>query len=434
MKKALIIILHILGFPALLGYLTYKSIDMIKGGLSYGVFVFVGLIVTLLFALIYFLVIGIMAKKAKKKNKKNIYRQTFVAMILSFCLLGGLWIGLDLGIPNFLKDATSSTIFYEDLADNYYARSVVNKELLNEYIKRNVENGNLSSATLEEYQKQGVKNEEVANLIKVHFASIDKDGYATFKGPNIDFALSDRMTIAVLVHLLLDTRKISDQEYHLYDAKTKDVVTDPVEWNILDMLGEPMDIADIELLGDEGYKDFLNSLPAAAKGVLQLAAPNGEAFRKFITNTVNGENLKGVLPRMTEGITGSPIFIGIDGVTIQLVPSNQSRGVLDYQSMGWLNSNGLVYAIVMLFSTRKLFLIWAAVLVVTNFLIGMLRGMGAELKEKEEQMQKEAQPATNPYMRAGYGAYPGVTYGSVAYPPSSGYSAAVRRYDMSNFR
>ena len=83
MKKILIVILHLLGFPALIGLITYNSIDMIKGGISYGVFLFVGIIVTVLFALIYFLVVGIMAKSAKKKNKQNIYRQTFVAMILS---------------------------------------------------------------------------------------------------------------------------------------------------------------------------------------------------------------------------------------------------------------------------------------------------------------------------------------------------------------
>lgn len=429
MKKALMVILHILGFPALLGYLTYLSIDIIKGGLSYGVFVFVGLIVTLLFAIIYYLVIGIMAKKAKKKSKQNIYKQTYVAMILSFCLLGGFWIGLDLGIPNLLADATSSTIFYEDLADNYYARSVINEELLNEYIARNVKNGNLKSTTLEEYQKQGVKNAEVAKLIEVHFASIDKDGYATFKGPNISAALGDRMTIPVLVHLLMDTRKVSDQEYYLYDAKTKEVDTDPVEWNVLDMLGTPMDIADLELLGDEGYQEFLNSLDPAIRGLLKIPYPNAEKFRGFISDLVNG-----ILPGMTEGITGSPIFLGIDGVTLQLVPSNESRGVLDYQSMGWLNSNGLIYAIVVLFSTRKLFLIWAAVLVVTNFMIGLLRGMGKELKDKETKASRQ-QAGSSPYARPNYGgAYPNYTYGSVAPRyPSGMYNTQVRRYDMSNF-
>lgn len=420
MKKILIVILHLLGFPALIGLITYNSIDMIKGGISYGVFLFVGIIVTVLFALIYFLVVGIMAKSAKKKNKQNIYRQTFVAMILSLCLLGGFWIGLDIGLPGLLKDETSGTIFYEDLADNYYARSVINKELLDEYIKRNVNNGNLKSKTLAEYQQEGVRNEEVAKLVNVHYESIHEDGYVTFKGPSIDFALGDRMTIAVLVHLLLDTRKISEQEYYLYDAKTDKVVTDPIDWNILDMLGTPMDIADLDMLGDEGYEDFIEGLGVAGNAI-KLVAPTAEDFRAFIANTANN-----ILPGITEGITGSPIFLGIDGVTLQLVPSNESRGVLDYQSMGWLNSNGYIYAIVMLFSTRKFFLIWAGVLVVTNFMIGMLRGMGKELKAKEK---KNSRPVGKLNQRPNYG------YGGVAprNPNYGMYDAAIRRYDMSNF-
>lgn len=434
MKKLLIVILHLLGFPALLGLVIYNSIEMIQGGLSYGVFVFVGIILTAVFALIYFLVIGLMAKSAKKKNKKNLYRQTFVAMILSLCMLGGLWVGLDVFIPDFLKDATSSTIFYEDLADNYYARSVVNKELLDEYIRRNVENGNLTTLSVEEYQAEGVKNEEVANLISVHFASIDKDGYATFKGPNIDLALGDRMTIAVLVHLLLDTRKIPDQEYYLYNSKTDKVETDPVQWNVLDMLGTPMDLADVDIFGDEGYEDFIAGLGSTGAAIKMLV-PNGAAFRKLISDVANN-----IVPVATEGITGSPIFLGIDGVTLQLVPSNESRGVLDYQSMGWLNSNGLIYAIVMLFSTRKFFLIWAGVMVMTNFMIGLLRGMGKELKEKEMRAKRPQGPVPASPQMGRYPAYPSYpgnygnyVYGSVA-PRPGNYDAAVRRYDMSSFR
>lgn len=428
MKKALIIILHLLGFPALIGYLAFISFDMIKGGISYGVFVFAGLIVTVLFALIYFLVIGLMAKSAKKKNKRNIYRQTFVAMILGACLLGGFWIGMDVGLPGVLKDATSSTIFYEDLADNFYARSVVNEELLNEYIKRNVANGNLKTKTLAEYQSEGVRNEEVANLIKVHFASIDKDGYATFKGPNIDLALGDRMTIGVLVHLLMDTRKIPDQEYYLYNAKTNKVETDPIIWNVLDMMGTPMDITDVAMFGDEGYQEFLNGLGSTGD-LLRVVAPKAVDFRDTVTTMANG-----ILPGITEGITGSPIFLGIDGMTIQLVPSNISRGVLDYQSMGWLNSNGLIYIIVMLFSTRRLFLIWAGVLVLTNFMIGMLRGMSEELKAKDSRNNRPMGGNPN-YRPNNYGGPQNYVYGSVApRNPYPAYDASVRRYDMNNFR
>lgn len=422
MKKALQIILHILGFPALIGLIVYNSFEMIKDGISYGVFVFIGIIITVLFALIYFLVIGIMAKRAKRKNKQNIYRQTFVAMILSFVMLGGFWIGLDLGIPDFLADATSNTIYYEDLADNYYARSIVNKELLDEYIKRNVANGNLKSTSLEEYQAQGVRNEEVANLLKIHFKSIDKAGYVTFSGPNIDLALADRMTISVLVHLLLDVREIPETEYYLYDKKTKEVDTSHVDWNILDMLGAPMDIVEIQMLGEEGYNEFIEGLGDTGEAV-KLLAPNAKAFREFISGIVNG-----IVPGIMQNITGSPIYIGFNDVKLQLVPSNESRGVLDYQSMAWLDSNGLVYAIVMLFSTRKFFLIFAGWMVLSNFIIGMLRGMGEELKakniKKDNSNQYRQSRPYNPYEPYGY---------SEAMENMKR-SGIIRQYDMNYFK
>jgi len=374
MKKFLIAILSILGFPALFGYLAYKSYDMVMGGLSYGIFVFVGLIITALFGLIYLFVCLGMRNSAKKKNKNNLYHQTFVAMILCFCLLGGFWVAVDVAIPDFLADATSNTIYYEDLADDYYARSQVNETLLNEYIKRNVNNGNLSTLKLEEYQKQGIKNEEVANMLKIQFESIDQAGYATFSGPNIDLALGERMTIAVLVHLLLDEREVPEKDFYLYNKTSKKIETDPVNWNVLDMLGTPMAVANLGSLVDD---------PTISSLLSGIGVP-------LINNLL--------VAQVTEDLTSSPIYLGIVDGEVLLVPSNEIRGVLDYQSMAWLDSNGLIYAIVMLFSTRKLFLIWAAWMVLSNLLIGLLRGMGKELKNKaQKQNVSEKRSASFPY-------------------------------------
>jgi hypothetical protein len=352
MKKFFIVLLYILGFPALIGLIAYNSIDMIKGGISYGVFVFVGIIIVVVFALLYFAVVGIMAKNASRKGKKNIYHQTFVAMLLSFCLLGGFWMLIDVAIPDLLADATSNTLYYEDLADNYYARSIVNEELLDEYISRNVANGNLQSKTLEQYQAEGVNNEEVAMLMAIQYNSIDLAGYQTFTGPWIDLALGDRMTIPVLVHLLLDEREVPDLEYYLYNYTTEEVCTDPVYWNVLDMLGTTMEID----TGMQEVADYDMVISLISNKLSELIAD--------------------------PDILGSPIYIDVDGTVVTLTPSNELRGVLDYQSMAWLYQNGAIYAIVMLFSTRKYFLIFAGWLVISNFFIGMLRGMGDELKQK----------------------------------------------------
>lgn len=399
MKKFLIILLSILGFPALIGLIAYNSFDIIKGGISYGVFVFVGLIITVVFALIYLFVCLGMKNSAKKKGKKNLYHQTFVAIILCFCLLGGFWMLIDVALPDFLADATSNTIYYEDLADNYYARSLINKGLLDEYIKRNVENGNLKKQTLEAYQKEGIRNEEVKAMLTIHFASIDKAGFVTFGGPNIDLALGDRMTISVLVHLLLDERDVPELDYYLYDKAKKEVLTDPVYWNILDMLGEPMGLLTLDFLAtEEGYQEFIDSLDETLGSVISSIYPTAQAFSKEVPGLVNRSLLEG----LTEDLTTSAIYLGVSSEgELQLVPSNQVKGVLDYQSMGWLNSNGLLYAIVTLFSLRKYFLIWAAWMVLNNLLIGLLRGMGAELKTKEKGANNMMERGKLPYTYIG---------------------------------
>ena len=49
--------------------------------------------------------------------------------------------------------------------------------------------------------------------------------------------------------------------------------------------------------------------------------------------------------------------------------------------MAWLDSNGLLYAVVTLISVRNIFLIFAIWIILLNFAIGMLRGMGKEHKK-----------------------------------------------------
>ena len=126
MKTALKIILHLAGFPLLIALIVVFTLPVIQAGITYGVMVFVGLIVTVVMALIYYLVFFLMAKR----GKKTIYQQTIVSIIVAVACLGGLWLAIDAFLPDVLADATSKTIFYEDLADDYKARAEVNKNLL----------------------------------------------------------------------------------------------------------------------------------------------------------------------------------------------------------------------------------------------------------------------------------------------------------------
>lgn len=392
MKKALQVILHILGFPALIALVVLINLPIIKEGISYGVMVFVGVIVAVVMALIYYIAF-ICVVKSKKKSK---LKQTITLCLVVFFTLCGFWIVVDIALPDFFADATSSTVYYEDLVDNYQARADVHVALKDEYIRRAYNAHNLphedepGGLTLEEYQKQGVRNENVQKLLTIQFASIDSDGYASFVDPWIGMANDDRLTIPTLIHLMTDdrTKNMENVDYALYDEALKQVKNDPVLWNVLDMMGKPMDM-EMEL-----------------DGTVSL-----------VINLISGDlaNIIG-----DKDILGSPIYISYNNKTITLTPSNESRGVLDYMSMAWLNNNGLLYAIVTLISVRTVFLIFAGWMILTNFMIGLLRGMGKEQvnlvkvkkgKGKEEEPSRAAdRPVNN-----GYGAAP-YRYGYVVAP------------------
>lgn len=395
MKKALQVILHILGFPALIALVVLINLPIIKEGISYGVMVFVGVIVAVVMALIYYIAF-ICVVKSKKKSK---LKQTVTLCLVVFFTLCGFWIVVDIALPDFFANATSNTVYYEDLVDNYQARADVHVALKDEYIRRAYNAHNLphedepGGLTLEEYQKQGVKNENVQKLLTIQFASIDSDGYASFVDPWIGMANDDRLTIPTLIHLMTDdrTKNMENVDFALYDEALKEVKNDPVLWNVLDMMGKPMDI---ELSIDGTVGSLLPMVIPLASG--DLAKIIGD-----------------------KDILGSPIYISYNGKAITLTPSNESRGVLDYMSMAWLNNNGLLYAIVTLISVRTVFLIFAGWMILTNFMIGLLRGMSKEqvnlVKVKKGKGQEEPARAADRPVNNGYGAAP-YRYGYVVAP------------------
>lgn len=382
MKKALQVILHLLGFPALIALVVLVNLPIIKGGISYGIMVFVGIIVTVVMAIIYYIAFICVVKS----KKKSILKQTITLILVVFFTLCGFWVVVDVALPDFFSDATSGTVYYEDLVDNYRARSIVHEELLAEYIRRayNAHNlpqeGEEGGMSLEQYQEQGYRNENVKKLLTIQFASIDKDGYASFVDPWIGMANDDRLTIPTLIHLLTDDRTatMENVDFALYDSALKTVKEDPVLWNVLDMMGKPMDI-ELDLSGvNVGGLDLGALMPI----IISAASED-------VANIIGDKD-----------ILGSPIYLSYKGKTLTLTPSNESRGVLDYMSMAWLNNNGLLYAIVTLISVRNLFLIFAGWMILTNFMIGLLRGMGKEkialvkVKGNKKEETRRQQPET----------------------------------------
>ena len=225
----------------------------------------------------------------------------------------------------------------------------------------------------------------------------------------------------VLVHLLLDEREINQDFITNYDYTeymenadgTKEVTTvffavcdkatntitlKNVNWTILDMDGKEtaLEIGNIP-----------GMLPDNFSSLISLVI-NGSDLGPIINPILS--DLAGILA--SEGILGANInvivetgpFVTEDAIKISLRPTTGyyypevlenteiHRGTLGYQEMAWLESNGLIYALVTLFSTRRVFLLFAAWIAVINILIGMVRGMCKEEKEKKRKIDAVQAP------------------------------------------
>lgn len=570
--KILEIVFHVLGFPLLLALIAVASIATIKGGLGYGLPVFVGLILTAVLCIVYYVAYIILTVGEKKRREKirtriksaernGSYRPStsdpgirtgIILAIISVCCLSGLWLAVDTLLPKPIASATSNTVYWEDLTDNWQARGEVHEDLLDTFIRRSFYAGNLTSKTLNEYLKEGITNKEVKKLIDDEFASIDKNGYGTYIGPAISLAQDERMTIPALVHLLLDEREpIKDangnrldekiplitfnivyeapfamdidttqnyqymrhnNQYYLYNedfeeafkpmdslvvfesnkgyakvqflngaSKNKSFIytidtvdgfeinctvittdrivetssvkqkgnvyvvtsndgTETVEdtyatlaelieseplysfmedlnlqslsavdflenkgvkpdawigynyvvlekstylayadWNVLDMLGEPM-----------GFALPLSSITDLSIEFGPIKIEGAQLFTDY------AQTIDDVLATASEltgkkELLGSTLTVSLDFETgeLSLVPCNVERGTLDYMRTAWLYNNGLLYVLVSLFSTRKLYYIFAAVIALTSFLIGVMHSL-AHKNDGEEKKSKKS--------------------------------------------
>lgn len=435
MRKVFNVILHILGFPVVIALVVLLNLNIITTQMkNYTFFVFIGVIVTVVMAIIYYICYACITKKPKqkegkkKKKRKSIFNQTMRLCMVVVFTLTGLWVVCDVALPDFLADATSSTIYYEDLADGWNDRAEVNEDLLNTFIELNVKAGTLprpnnaegkkmkEKEAVDYYIGQGINavipalegNEyynTIGGLFAIQYQSINANGYQTFTHPWIDFATSDRLTIPCLIHLLLDKREIKQDAITLdkftkveeneegktevtsvmfvvYDKEKKEITVEHVNWTVLDMLGTD-NVID------------LGGLDLSAFAVLQPLVTDilGRVARIVADEDILGSGLT-VKFDMKEG-------------KVVLTPSNAERGVLGYQEMAWLDSNGLIYALVTLFSLRRVFLVAAVYLVVINLLIGCARGMLKEEKERKKRAEmplvKKAPEKKNDYSPYFYG-------------------------------
>ncbi|NMA60169.1 MAG: hypothetical protein GX959_06215 [Clostridiales bacterium] len=406
MKTVLKIFLFVIGFPALIALTVLSSIKIIQEGNSYGFWVFIGLILAVVFFLAYLITFIVTEVKNKKSGTRKTAKNGLIALVLvAFIFTSGLWFAIDIVLPGILDDATSGTLLFDDVRENFEDQAEVNGKLLSDFITLNYENGNLDNdVELDTYLKEGYKNERIKTLIHTNFTNIDKNGYASYTstGPWIGLADGSRLTIPVLIHLLFNERDINKELPYLMDynyipkevtVTIKDsegniIKQDPdggdpyypleeredpeggVTWSVLDMDGNPMEIKVGELLQGTGMYGLIAPI---IKGI--------------------GPSIVGTLRKIVadENVVGAPIYIAINidevdpnNTALVLAPSNTSRGMLGYKNSAWLNSNNLLFAVISVFPTRIWLLIWGAIVVATSVLIGVININGTKADDEDD--------------------------------------------------
>jgi hypothetical protein len=79
----------------------------------------------------------------------------------------------------------------------------------------------------------------------------------------------------------------------------------------------------------------------------------------------------------SDELIGSPIYIAVDyaenTITISVESSDQTRGVHDYKSMAWLNSNHLLTAVFSIFPVRNAFYTFGGLIALSGVALGFIR-------------------------------------------------------------
>ncbi|MDR2090312.1 MAG: hypothetical protein LBP62_01445 [Clostridiales bacterium] len=356
----------LLGFPVIAVYALIKSWTVYEYNYSYFPYVLAGMGLLLLLALLYAAAVALTGQMAKKsKNINGIFASTMILVAVGALLSTGVWSLIDKYVPPVISNATQDTITYEDIKEDYENRAIAHAELLSGFVEMNVQNGRLSPEKADIYREEGYGNKEVRELIANSFNSITWDGYDTFNGMLVNFANGGRLTVPVLMHLLFDERQDPWYGYNGYtgEGRGEENKNQPLRWSVLDLQGGAMTFSiDAGGLIPTDYNELLD-------WILPTLFDDGgmlETLLKSVDSAIASEEL-----------VGSPIYVAVDyaenTITISVQSSNGSRGVHDYMSMAWLNSNHLLMAVFSIFPVRNAFYIFGGLLALTGFALGAVR-------------------------------------------------------------
>ena len=279
----------------------------------------------------------------------------------------------------------------------------------------------------EEIIKRGFTNNatnpdpELNAIFNRNYNNFNHDGYLPFDDEHLLLAqIEGRMTIPVVVHLILDdiyqyTQPSWDSDgnimyqeegnylYKLYMPEERDayeanggtydhtdpdgtkfgytskgwkvykdgMVHRPMKWVVLDMLGEGMSLATLDV----------------ANIVIADLLPVSSLFIPAVTDTV-GALLNHDLPKVIEYATnGASLGIGLRlndsaQLEINIISNNVKYGMLGYMQATWVSQDNLLMAVYNVVSVRNWFALFGAIGVVLVIAAGALRDCGKKIRER----------------------------------------------------
>ena len=140
---ALAVILGVLSLPVMLVLIALASFGVASDASgAHSFWPFIGIILAGVLSLVVLIVVLV---GARKSNSKTIRTRTIIVCILTFCLTCGFGAIFDIALPDFLADATSNTMYYEQLTQETGALSSEAGALEREFIRYQLLNGNYQS-------------------------------------------------------------------------------------------------------------------------------------------------------------------------------------------------------------------------------------------------------------------------------------------------
>ncbi len=285
------------------------------------------------------------------------------------------------------------------------------------------------------YLQEGFNNPRLKALFNKNFDSFKQDGYNTFDDPLLLYAqVNGRMTVPVIMQLILnegwtytqpsvdDSGNVQFNEdgnclYTLYDKVAVDkfveeggtfdyvgsIVGDdgneitmnyginedgwmmfengltkrPLNWLVLDMLGDPMALTALDVNGLAG--DMIGGI---ITNVLDMLPQLIDSLGNFV-----GEEL--IEDVVVHATGGAKLKLGLcfddNGMlAINLFPMNAEYGMLGFMQASWVESNNLLFAVINVVGFRNWFLIAGAVGIVLIITAGVLRECGKRTRERTD--------------------------------------------------